>query len=220
MSIHRYCIRLMTIFISCLVVAGHAHLVTAQEPNSAFDEALDQAVKNFLENNTIPGAAVGIVKDGKLIYAKGHGVRSLERQEPVEPNTLFQIGSITKVFTTTLLMKLRDEGLVGLDDPVEKYLPKNAAVPSWKNGDEVVAPTLRHLATHGAGFPPNPPNRRNRPNSPSVMEPYSIAELYKGLAKTKLVFKPGTSWQYSNYGFGVLGHALERTAGRPYEELL
>ena len=69
---------------------------------------VDQVVQQFLIDYDIPGAAVGIVRDGKLVYAKGHGVRSVERQEPVAVNTLFQIGSVTKVFTTTLMVQLRD----------------------------------------------------------------------------------------------------------------
>ena len=93
-------------------------------------------------------------------------------------------------------------------------------MPSWSQGEDRVLPTLRHLATHRAGLPRNPPNRRDRPHSPSVMEPYSIAELYQGLAMTTLTSRPGTAVQYSNYGFGLLGHVLEQVTGQPYEALL
>jgi CubicO group peptidase (beta-lactamase class C family) len=199
---------------------GHPYLATGQEGQPGLEALVDRVVQRFLVANDIPGAAVGVVRNGKLIYAKGHGMRSVERQEPVAVNTLFQIGSVTKVFTTTLMLQLRDEGRIALDDPVGKYLPEHVETPSWREGDEHVRPTLRHLATHRAGLPRNPPNRRDRPHSPSVMEPYSIAELYQGLAMTKVTSRPGTSWQYSNYGFGVLGHALERVSGRPYEALL
>jgi D-alanyl-D-alanine-carboxypeptidase/D-alanyl-D-alanine-endopeptidase len=167
----------------------------------------------------IPGAAVGIVRDGMLIYAKGHGVRSVDRHEPVAVDTLFQIGSVTKVFTTTLLVQLRDQGRIALEAPVDRYLPAHVQTP-WSAGDAAARPTLRQLATHRAGLPRNPPNRRDHPHAPSVMEPYSIAELYQGLALTTLTFFPGTSWQYSNHGFAVLGHALERATDHPYEALL
>jgi CubicO group peptidase (beta-lactamase class C family) len=126
---------------------------------------------------------------------------------------------VTKVFTTTLLVQLRDRDRIALDAPVDQYLPAHLETP-WRAGEAFARPTLRQLATHRAGLPRNPPNRRDRPGSPSVMEPYSIAELYQGLALTTLTFFPGTSWQYSNYGFAVLGHALERATGRPYEALL
>jgi CubicO group peptidase (beta-lactamase class C family) len=94
---------------------------------------VDQVVQRFLGTTISPGC-VGIVRDGKLLYAKGHGVRSVERQEPVAVNTLFQIGSVTKVFTTTLLLQLRDEGRLALDDPVGTYLPAQAETPSWRKG--------------------------------------------------------------------------------------
>ena len=81
-------------------------------------------------------------------------------------------------------------------------------------------PTPRQLATHRAGLPRNPPNRRDRSALASVMEPYSLAELYEELAMTTLTFRSGTSWRYSNYGFAVLGHALERATDQSYEELL
>jgi D-alanyl-D-alanine-carboxypeptidase/D-alanyl-D-alanine-endopeptidase len=217
---YRRVVSVLAAVAACLVIMGHPYLAKGQEAQPGLETLVDRVVKRFLVANDIPGAAVGVVRDGKLMYAKGHGVRSVERQEPVAVNTLFQIGSVTKVFTTTLMIQLRDEGWIALDDPVSLYLPEHVETPSWREGDELAMPTLRQLAIHRAGLPRNPPTRRDRPHSPSVMEPYSIAELYQGLAMTKLTSRPGTSWQYSNYGFGVLGHALERVAGRPYEALL
>jgi D-alanyl-D-alanine-carboxypeptidase/D-alanyl-D-alanine-endopeptidase len=202
-----------------LTLLGHPPHAAGPEPNPGLNAEVDRVVQRFLVDHDIPGAAVGILRDGHLVYAKGHGVRSVERHEPVAVDTLFQIGSVTKVFTTTLLVQLRDEGRVALDDPVDQYLPEYVETP-WSAGDAFARPTLRQLATHRAGLPRNPPNRRDRPQSPSVMEPYSVVELYEGLALTTLTFFPGTSWRYSNYGFAVLGHALERATGRPYEALL
>jgi D-alanyl-D-alanine-carboxypeptidase/D-alanyl-D-alanine-endopeptidase len=204
----------------CLVLLAHLPLANGQEPQPGLEALVDQVVQRFIVDHDIPGTTVGIVRGGTLVYAKGHGVRSVERQEPVTVDTLYQIGSVTKVFTTTLLAQLRDQGRINLDDPIGKYLPEDVERPSWRQGDEVTMPTLRQLATHRAGLPRNPPNRRDRPHSPSVMESYSIAELYQGLAMTQLMFRPGTSRQYSNYGFGVLGHLLERATDRPYEALL
>jgi D-alanyl-D-alanine-carboxypeptidase/D-alanyl-D-alanine-endopeptidase len=187
--------------------------------DDGLDAQVDQVVRHFLVAHDIPGAAVGVVRGGTLIYAKGHGVRSVERREPVMVNTLFQIGSVTKVFTTTLLVQLRDQGRLALVHMEDQYLPEHVETP-WRAGDAFARPTLRQLATHRAGLPRNPPNRLDRPHSTWVMEPYSLAELYQGLAMTTLTFFPGTSWQYSNYGFAVLGHALERATGQPYEVLL
>jgi D-alanyl-D-alanine-carboxypeptidase/D-alanyl-D-alanine-endopeptidase len=202
-----------------LVLLGHLPRAAGHAPTPGLDAVVDRVVQRFLVDQDIPGAAVGVVRDGQLVYAKGHGVRSVERHEPVAVDTLFQIGSVTKVFTTTLLVQLRDEGRVALDAPVDHYLPAHVETP-WSAGDAVARPTLRQLATHRAGLPRTPPNRRDRPGSPSVMEPYSIAELYQGLSMTPFIFRPGTSWRYSNYGFAVLGHGLEHATGLPYEALL
>ena len=173
---------------ACLVLLGPRSCRRAGA-NPGLEAVVDRVVQRFLVDNDIPGAAVGIVRDGQLVYAKGHGVRSVERQEPVAVDTLFQIGSVTKVFTTTLLVQLRDQGRIALDDPVDQYLPAHVETP-WRAGDAVARPTLRQLATHRAGLPRNPPNRRDRPHAPSVMEPYSVAELYQGLAMTTLTVLP------------------------------
>jgi CubicO group peptidase (beta-lactamase class C family) len=202
-----------------LVLVGSTRLSAEPQPQLGLDAMVDRAVQRFLVDYDIPGAAVGIVRGGQLVYAKGHGVRSVERQEPVAVDTLFRIGSVTKVFTTSLLVQLCDQGRIALDAPVDQYLPEHVETP-WRAGDTVARPMLRQLATDGAGLPTNPPNRRDRPHSPSVMEPYSVVELYQGLAMTTLTFFPGTSWRYSNYGLALLGRALELATGRPYEALL
>jgi CubicO group peptidase (beta-lactamase class C family) len=118
-------------------------------------------VRQFLVDYDIPGAAKGVVRGGTLIYAQGHGVRSIERQEPVMVDTLLQIGSVTKVLTTTLLVQLWDEGWIALDDLVDQYLPKHVETP-WRVGGELARTTLRQLATHRARLARNPPNRRDR----------------------------------------------------------
>src|SRR5262249_2970563 len=157
-----------------------AHRAVGQAPHPSLEALVDRVVQRFLVENDVPGAAVGVVHGGQLIYAKGHGVRSVERHEPVEVNTLFQIGSVTKVFTTTLLVQCGDEGRMALDAPVDQSPPAYVKPPG-STEDAPAIPPLPQLAPHSAGLPRNPPNRRDRPGSPSVMEPYSIAELYQGL---------------------------------------
>jgi D-alanyl-D-alanine-carboxypeptidase/D-alanyl-D-alanine-endopeptidase len=219
MTHYRGIARVLVAVAAGLAFLGPMDLAAGPEPPPGLKAIVNRVVQRFLVDYDIPGAAVGVMRDGTLLYAKGHGVRSVERQEPVAVDTLFQIGSVTKVFTATLLVQLRDQGRIAPDAPVDQYLPEHVGTP-WRGGDAVTTPTLRQLATHRAGLPRNPPNRRDRPGTPSVMEPYSIAELYQGLAMTQLLFRPGASRQYSNYGFAVLGHALERATGRPYEGLL
>ena len=119
-------------------------------------------VQRFLVAHDIPGAAVGIVWDGPLMFAKGHRVRSVERHESLAIDTRFQLGSVTKVFTTTLLVQLHDQARVALEAPAGQYLPAQGETP-WRAVEAFARPTLRQLAIHRAGLPRNPLNRRDRP---------------------------------------------------------
>lgn len=178
-----------------------------------------QLAAELIEKRHVPGYSVGIVLGDDLVYARGFGVANRKARKPATPSTLYQIGSITKVFTATLLAALRDDGLVRLDDPVRNYLPPGRPFPRGPAG--APEPTLRHLATHTAGLPKDAVNRVNvdPPGGPGVMRAYSTRELYEGLERTELVRPVGT-FLYSNLGFMVLGHVLERAAGLPYEQLL
>src|SRR5215216_2992400 len=108
---------------------------------------LDETVRAAMERWAVPGLALGVLRDGE-VAAWGYGVASLETGCPVTAGTLFQVGSISKVFTTTLVMQLVDEGLLELDAPVRRY------VPDLRLADEAATAgvTLRQLLTHMAGF--------------------------------------------------------------------
>jgi CubicO group peptidase (beta-lactamase class C family) len=110
-----------------------------------FDDFVNQALKDW----KVPGVAVAVVQDGKVILLKGYGYRDLEKQLPVTPNTLFAIGSITKSFTVTTLGMEMDEGKVDWDKPVRDYLP------TFKMYDPVLTEqmTIRDLITHRSGLP-------------------------------------------------------------------
>jgi CubicO group peptidase (beta-lactamase class C family) len=176
---------------------------------------LRAAIEKVLAEQRIPGAVVGVLHGDRLVFAEALGVRDLEQGLPMTTATLFQVGSVTKSFTATLLGILVDRGTVALDDPISAHLPERLALPAT-----IGALTLDQLATHTSGLPLNPPNRRDLPDSPSVMLPYSVRELYEALRTTELQASPGSRASYSNYGFAVLGHVLECAAGKPYAELL
>ena len=177
---------------------------------------ISTAIRAEMDARRVHGISVGIVAGDKLIFGKGIGKLNAEGAR-VRLDSLFQIGSITKTFTATLMCALRDKGVLRLDDPVAQYVT-DATIPSDPAG--VLPITLRHLATHTSGLPNNPVNRRNLPNSPSVMLPYSIDELIAGLENTQLDTPTGLAVRYSNLGYGLLGHALERAADADYEALV
>ena len=148
----------------------------------------------------------------------GYGRLRRDAQDPPDGGTVFEIGSITKVFTGLLLADLAEQGLVGLDDPLASYLPAGVRVPTVE-GRQL---TLGDLASHAGGLPRDPKGTlrrwlgdRHNPNAG-----LSVEELYAGLGRTRLRRRPGERVKYSNLGAGLLGDALARAAGQPYQELV
>ncbi|MEU4584185.1 serine hydrolase domain-containing protein [Kitasatospora aureofaciens] len=135
-------------------------------------------------------------------------------------HTLFDIGSVTKVFTSLVLARLALDGAVGLDEPLAEVLHGPAAVPV-RNGRPI---TLRHLATHTSGLPRLPRGMALRallrPNQPDPYAHCTTERILSGLARTRLHSAPGRSFRYSNLGAGLLGMALAHRAGTGYDELV
>ena len=134
---------------------------------------------------------------------------------PLNSNTVFEIGSVTKVFTTALLAEMVQRGEVRLDDPISKYLPSTVRVPS-RNGRQI---TLLDLATQTSGLPRLPSNLSLN-NVVNPYADYTVRELYAFLSSYELTRDVGAKFEYSNLGMGLLGHVLALRAGKPYEQLI
>jgi serine-type D-Ala-D-Ala carboxypeptidase/endopeptidase len=161
------------------------------------------------------GVAVGVLRDGET-WTMGSGTTGPAGSTPAA-DTIFEIGSVTKVFTATLLAAMVEDGLVALDDPVQKYLPAGVELPV--RGRPI---TLADLATHTAGLPRLPhgflrPSLRHRRNPYAW---FTVHDLHAGLPATRLRRAPGGRPRYSNLGFGLLGHVLALRAGENYEQLV
>lgn len=173
-------------------------------------EAIDSLISPLLSKYAHIGVVVGVV-DGAQTDVFGYGKISEARPVVPDGETLFEIGSITKVFTAILLASMVEEGLISLDTPLHELLPAFPNLPKEM--------TLLRLATHTSGFPRLPSNLfwsaiRNLRNPYAH---YSPARLYAYLARYKgAPSKP--SYLYSNLGFGVLGYALGQKLGIPYEQ--
>ena len=176
----------------------------------------DALLEREWKEGKFPSVAAGIVTRDGLVHARAFGLADRKSGREAAPGTLYRIGSVTKVFTAAILAKLRDRGVVRLDDPVSRHLPGSVRLPSDPGGAPDI--TLRHLATHASGLPRIPVNLK--PKGRDVYGGYTIAGLYQGLSRTTLDRPVGSGYGYSNLGFGLLGHALERAAQKPYEELL
>ena len=158
---------------------------------------------------------VAVVFDGsrRIDAACGHADSADNRV--LDADTVFEIGSITKVFTALLLADMVLRGEVAASDPVAKYLPDKVRVPYF----ESTPITLLDLATYTSGLPRMPGNFAPRdPKNPYA--DYSVEQLYDFISNYKLRFSPGTHYEYANLGFGLLGHVLALRAGMSYEELV
>ena len=171
------------------------------------DEAVREFVRPYIDARQAMGIVIGLIEpDGSrrvlTLGDAGEGAR------PLAASSIFEIGSITKTFTGAVLADMVRRGEVRLDDPVGKYLPASVRVPSF-NGRQI---TLLDLATHMSGLP-RLPTGYVPPDPSNPYADYAAEHLYAFLNSHELAREPGTNFEYSNLGMGLLGHALARAAG-------
>ncbi|MVU83380.1 serine hydrolase [Nocardia sp. ET3-3] len=172
------------------------------------DAALTEFVAATAAKYGMPGVAVGIWVDGREIHAN-HGVTSTENPVPITEHTLFAIGSTSKTFTTTALLRLVDEGKVDLDAPVRTY------VPELKLADEqhAAAITVKQLLNHTAGLEWNIINNTGEGDD-------GLAAFVATLSELPLIGAPGERPSYSQAGFNLLGRVIENVTGEPFEKVV
>jgi CubicO group peptidase (beta-lactamase class C family) len=179
-------------------------------------EAMFPVIREIYEahakKNNIPGLTFGIVVDGKLAYSGSFGYTDIDRKIPVSTASVFRIASMSKSFAAMAILQLRDAGKLNLDDPAAKYIPQLAGL-KYPTAD---APpiTVRHLMTHGAGFPEDNPwgDRQLADTDRELM----------ALIARQLSFSnpPGIAYEYSNLGFALLGKIITRVSGKPYQQYI
>jgi serine-type D-Ala-D-Ala carboxypeptidase/endopeptidase len=194
-------------------------------------DKLKETIQSLVDNNKTNAAIVVGLVDSNGIQFYSYGNMSNANPITVDKDTIFAIGSITKVFTTILLADLVNRGLVNLDDPIEKYLPNSVKVPTF-NGQKI---TLENLATHTSGLPEFPSshcvsnfNRTNDDNDTiqarlffiECDKHYTFDQLYQDLSNTTLTSEPGLKFEYSTFGISLLGHILAIKSDMSYDRLL
>jgi CubicO group peptidase (beta-lactamase class C family) len=172
---------------------------------SSLDSAVAEYVKAEMERQHIPGLALLVTRDGKVVRSEGFGLANVELQVPVKPETIFQSGSVGKQFTATAVMMLVEVGKIGLNDPLTKYFPE--APPSWKNV------TVRELLSHTGGF-------GDYPKDFNFRKDWTEPQLLKLVESIPLAYPPGTKWEYSNLGYLTLGILIHRVSGEFYGDFL
>jgi len=161
-------------------------------------------VEEERRQSRLASLAIGIVRDQTLLLAAGFGCANLERGIPATPDSVYRVGSVTKLFEATALMQLRDAGRLRLDESVDRYVPE-AWYPGPGGGR--VSPTWRQLASHTAGL-----QRNVQPNLGTV------PDLFRFLEHRTAAAEPGKVYAYSNLGFVLLGQAAALVAGERYHD--
>ncbi len=195
---------LLALFFSC------ASAASAQQKSLSVEKraAIERAVSSFMSANSVPGIGVAVVLDGELAWSAGFGTADLEDFAPVTSSTLFRLGSISKSITATAVLQLWERGKLDLDAPVQKYCP---AFPQkeWPiTSRELLAHLggIRHYNSDGKGDIPEDSARHFA----------SMEESLQIFAADPLVAKPGTKFNYSTYGYTLLGCVLEGAASQKY----
>jgi len=170
--------------------------------------AVDAYVAKQVKVKGFVGLSVAVMRDGKIVFAKGYGKRNIEKNFPVEADTSFAVGSVTKQFTCACVYLLAEAGKLSVDDPVSKYFPHLTRAKDI---------TVRDLMNHTSGYPDYYPldflDRR-------MMKPVSFEAMAKDYAGGKLDFEPGTRFSYSNTGYIILGGIVEKVSGQPFGAFL
>jgi len=180
---------------------------------------VDEIVNSYIQSPVNAGVAIGTIKNGNVkTYLYGTAEKSTNQS--IDNDTIFEIGSITKVFTTALLADMESDGLLSLNDPVEDFI--DIQIPEY-NGQKM---TLYHLATHTAGFPPAPSNLYSTEpiafleQLQNPYKNYTENNLYEYLIQFDPSYPFGTKIEYSNTGIALLGKVLEEVSEMPYQQLL
>lgn len=183
-------------------------LLLTVRPSVAAEAAIDAAVKDALRAWEVPGVAVAIVRDDKVIYLKGHGVRALDTGKPVTPDTVFPLASCTKAFTTTALAMLADDGKLAWDDPVRKHLPYFRLSDPLADANV----TLRDLVTHRTGVGGH--------DLLWYRSSWSLEERIRRVGKLPLDRPFRSTFMYQSVMFTAAGLAAANAAGCPWDDLV
>ena len=168
---------------------------------------VDAVVQKAIDGKVIPGAGVVVVRDGKVVFTKGYGLRDVDAAEPVTVHTAFQIASVTKQFTAAGIMLLVEKGKIKLDDTVGKYVPE---VPAKWSGV-----TIRQLLNQVSGIPNY--NAGDRLDGNKV---YTKAEIINIMREVPVTSEAGTRWEYSNTNYFLLGMVIEKASGKTYADYM
>ena len=215
-------VRLIILLITSTLTACAAPLPETGKTHPAL-KPFDDLMRQFVQENEIPGVALAVAKDGRLVYARGFGYANVEKKTPVQPDSLFRIASISKPITAVAALQLIERGKLKLDDRVFKLLPHRAHLPKDGNVDPRLDDiTIAHLMRHQGGWD------RGQSIDPMFHSieiatalgkapPASSDDVIRFMKGWPLDFEPGSRYAYSNIGYCLLGRVIEQVTGENYE---
>ena len=184
---------------------------------------VDVAISALMTRWEIPGGAVGIMKDDRLVYARGFGYGDVESQRVATPDALFRIASVAKPVTAAAIRLLAEQGRFSLDEPAFALLPQFSPLPGASEDPRLGRITVRHLLAHSGGWDSattfDPMFRSTEiAAATGTPAPASADAIIRYMMGQPLSFEPGTRFAYSNFGYAVLGRIVERISGTSYEQ--
>lgn len=196
-----------------LLVSDRAQTVNSTAPADSevarLQAELEPRVNAEIQQQHLPGLAIGVIKDGKLIYAKGFGVAKLGGKTPVTSQSLFHMASVTKTFVATAVMQLTEKGKIDLDAPLTRYLPYFRLAD-----DRYRVITIRQMLSHTSGIPDTTNYNWDKPEYDSG----ALERFVRSVADQKLVFAPGEKFAYSNTAYEMLGDVIAKVSGESFED--
>ena len=204
--------RILSVVIFSLIVSSafsQSNLIINNDKFESNIKLLESWIKAQLDYRDIPGMSIGIVYDQELIYAQGFGFCDLKNKKPATPQTLYRIASITKTFTATAILQLRDEGKIRLDDPIKMYLPWFKIKNRFTGAPKI---TIRHLITHTSGLP----REAAFPYWTDHKFP-TRKEIIEALPNQETIYAPETKFKYSNLALALTGEIVTAVSAMPYD---
>lgn len=197
--------RLWVFFLGILMV----NIAVFGEDGSRLPEQIDQLMSKYHEYKMFNGSVL-VARDGKVIFKKGYGMANMEWDIPNTPDTRFRLGSITKQFTSMLIMQLVEKGKIMLEGKLSEYLP-------YYREDTGKKITIHHLLTHTSGIP----SYTGRKDFEKISRVYfPVKEFVETYCSGDLEFEPGSTYKYNNSGYYILGAVIEEVTGKTYEKNL
>jgi uncharacterized protein (TIGR03437 family) len=186
---------------------------------------LDTVMQGILTKYSIPGAALAISRNGVLVYARGFGYADTASAKPVQPDSLFRVGSVSKTFTAIAIMELVEQGKLQLDQPAFSYLPNLTPLPGATLNAQLASVTVRQLLNMTGGWdrsivPDAVDNTLVIAAATGLANPLSCSQVIQYQLGRPLQHAPGTTYAYSNFGYCILGEIIAQTSGSNYVDFV